>query len=130
MTNNKWCQDAGYDQCPALESIAHIAMHCRHSAWIWEKWHINGAALRANTISEFVQHIQSTKNGASAKAWPICFAAAMFSLWKMRNDRIFNNKRASRRQLLAQVADLLNLWAYRSPKLRPELEKWALEMQS
>jgi hypothetical protein len=66
-------------------------MHYRHSAWIWEKWNLNGTAMRAQTITEFVKQIQSSKNGKSAQAWPVCFAAAMYSLWKMRNDRIFNN---------------------------------------
>jgi hypothetical protein len=97
MTNKKLCHDAGYDLCLAVESIAHIAMHCRHSAWVWEKWNLNGTTMRAQTITEFVQQIQSAKNGKSAQAWPVCFAAAMYSLWKMQNDRIFNNKRPNRR---------------------------------
>jgi hypothetical protein len=129
MTNKQWRNDAGCDLCPAVESIAHIAMHCKHSAWVWEKWNLNEAALKANTISEFVQQIQGTKNGKSALAWPVCFAAAVYCLWKMRNDRIFNNKRPNRRQLLTQVADLLKLWAYRSGNLSQELRTWALELQ-
>jgi hypothetical protein len=104
-------------------------MHCKHSAWVWEKWNLNEAALRAKTISEFVQQIQGTKNGKSALAWPVCFAAAVYSLWKMRNDRIFNNKRPNRRQLLTQVADLLKLWAYRSGNLSQEMRTWALQLQ-
>jgi hypothetical protein len=57
------------------------------------------------------------------------FAAAVYSLWKMRNDRIFNNKRPNRRQLLTQVADLLKLWAYRSGNLSQEMRTWALQLQ-
>jgi hypothetical protein len=54
----------------------------------------------------------------------------MYNLWKMRNDRIFNNKRPNRRQLLAQVADLIKLWDYRSRNLNQKLKKWARELQS
>jgi hypothetical protein len=104
-------------------------MHCRHSYWIWERWNLNGAALRAHTIAEFVQQTKSSKNGKAAHAWPVCFAAAMYSLWKMRNDRIFNDKMPNRRQLLAQAADLIKLWAYRSRDLSQELKKWAMELQ-
>jgi hypothetical protein len=86
--------------------------------------------MRAKTITEFVQQIQGAKNGKSAQAWPVCFAAAMYSLWKIRNNRIFNNKTPNRRQLLTQVADLNKLWAYRSRNLGQELRKWALELQS
>jgi hypothetical protein len=59
----------------------------------------------------------------------MCFAAAVYSLWKMRNDKIFNNKRPNRRQLLTQVADLIKLWAYRSGNLGQEMRTWALELQ-
>jgi hypothetical protein len=128
MTNKQWRNDAGYDLCPAVESIAHIAMHCKHSAWVWEKWNLNETALRAKTIIEFVQQIQGAKNGKSALAWPVCFAAAVYNPWKMRNDRIFN-KRPNRRQLLTQVADLIKLWAYRSGNLGQEMRTWALELQ-
>jgi hypothetical protein len=129
MTKKQWCHDAGCDLCPAVESIDHITMHCRHSYWIWERWNLNGAALRANTIAEFVQQTKSSKNGKAAQAWPVCFAAAMYSLWKMRNDRIFNDKRPNRGRLLAQAADLIKLWAYRSGDISQELKKWAVELQ-
>jgi hypothetical protein len=129
MARKKWCPDAGCDFCPAVESIDHITMHCRHSGWIWERWNLNGEASRANTIAEFVQQTKRSKNGKASQAWPVCFAAAMYSLWKMRNDRIFNDKMPNRRRLLAQAADLLNLWAYRSGDISQELKKWAVELQ-
>jgi hypothetical protein len=53
--------------------------------------------------------IQSTKQGIAAKAWPICFAAEMLNLLKMRNDKIFNKKQASRRQLHWLVAHDIEL---------------------
>jgi hypothetical protein len=53
----------------------------------------------------------------------------MYSLWKMRNDRIFNGKMPNRGRLLAQAADLIKLWAYRSGDISQELKKWAVELQ-
>jgi hypothetical protein len=67
MTKKQWCHDAGCDLCPAVESIDDVTMHCRHSCWIWERWNLNGAALRANTIAKFVQQTKHSKNGKAAK---------------------------------------------------------------
>jgi hypothetical protein len=64
------------------ENLAITTLWMLDTIW-WEKWNLNEAALRAKTIREFVQQIQGTKNGKSALAWPVCFAAAVYSLWKM-----------------------------------------------
>jgi hypothetical protein len=63
-------------------------VHCKYSAWVWDKWHVNEVALRANTITQFVEVIQNSKQGVSAKAWPVCFAVGMLKIWKKRNDRV------------------------------------------
>jgi hypothetical protein len=130
MTKKKWRQDAGCDLCPAIESIHHITLHCKYSNWVWDKWMLSEAASQATSITHFVQHIQSTKDGITAQAWPICFAAGMLNLWKMRNDRIFNQKHTTRRMLRWSVANDIELWANRSPKLQDELRTWAAKMQT
>jgi hypothetical protein len=38
MTKKNWCQDAGCDLCPAIESIQHITLHCKYSSWVWDKF--------------------------------------------------------------------------------------------
>jgi hypothetical protein len=125
MTKKNWCHDAGCDLCPATESIHHITLHCKYSHWVWDDWLLSAAASQATSIAQFVQDIQTTKQGAAAKAWPICFAAGMLNLWKMRNDRIFNGRQACRRQLRWSVAHDIELWANRTPKLQSELLEWA-----
>jgi hypothetical protein len=130
MTKKKWRQDAGCDLCPVTESIQHITLHCKYSNWVWDKWLLSEAASQATSITHFVQDIQSTKDGITARAWPICFAAGMLNLWKMRNDRIFNRKHTTRRMLRWSVAHDIELWANRSPKLQDELRRWAAKMQT
>jgi hypothetical protein len=53
----------------------------------------------------------------------------MLNLWKMRNERIFNDKLVTRRQLERLVAQDIELWANRTPKLRGELMQWAVAIQ-
>jgi hypothetical protein len=128
MTKKNWCQDAGCDLCPAAESIQHITLHCKYSSWLWGKWLVSDATAHATSIAQFIQDIQSTKYGAMARAWPICFAAGMLNLWKMRNDRVFNKKHTTRRMLCWSVANDIQLWANRSPKLHDELMEWPAKM--
>jgi hypothetical protein len=125
MTRKKWCHDAGCDLCPAVESIEHITLHCKFSSWVWERWNANDAALSSTSIHQFVQRVQENKQGVAAEVWPICFAAGMLNIWKMRNDRIFNNKRANRRKLQCLIAQDITLWSSRTPKLKDELMLWA-----
>jgi hypothetical protein len=81
------------------------------------------------SIRQFIQMVQESKQGVVAEAWPICFAAGMLNIWKMQNDRIFNNKRASRRQLQWLIAHDIALWSSRMPKLKDELMMWAGQIQ-
>jgi hypothetical protein len=125
MIKKKWGQDGGCDRCPAVESIHHITLHCRYTHWIWDRWGITSEACHSQTISCFVQSVQTTLQKMQREVWPICFAAGMLNLWKMRNALVFNKQTISRQQLLKQVAYDLKLWAHRDPKLEAELNRWA-----
>lgn len=92
MTRKNWYPDAGCELCPATESIDHIALHCKHSHWVWDCWELTDIARGSNTISQFVQRVQAGPHGLATDAWPICFAAGLLNLWEDRNDCIFNNK--------------------------------------
>jgi hypothetical protein len=129
MTKKKWCQDAGCDLCPAVESIDHITLHCKFSAWAWDKWNLAQQASQALSIRHFFLQVYETKQGNQAKVWNICFAACMLNLWKMRNERIFNNKLVNRRNFQRLIAQDIQLWANRTPKLREELRQWSLAIQ-
>jgi hypothetical protein len=82
------------------------------------------------SIRQFFLNVHENKQGNQAKVWIICFAACMLNLWKMRNERIFNNKLITRRQFQWLVAQDIELWANRTPKLREELKHWSLAIQS
>jgi hypothetical protein len=47
----------------------------------------------------------------------------------MRNERIFNNKLVNRRKFQRLIAQDIELWANRTPKLREELRQWSLAIQ-
>jgi hypothetical protein len=121
MARKKWCQDAGCDLCPAVESIDHITLHCKFSKWAWDKWHLTNSASQSTSLRQFVMNIGETKQGVTAQAWVVCFAACMLNLWKMRNDRIFNNKHTTKRKFQWLVAHYIDLWASRTPSLKEEL---------
>jgi hypothetical protein len=87
MTRKKWCQDAECDLCPAVESIDHIALHCKFSNWVWDKWHLTDMASQGTSIRQFVLDIQGIKQGVAAQAWPICFAACMLNL-SLRSSKL------------------------------------------
>jgi hypothetical protein len=129
MTRKKWCQDAGCDLCPAVESIDHITLHCKFSAWAWDKWNLAQRASHALSIRQFFLQVLGNKQGDRAKVWIICFVACMLNLWKMRNERLFNNKLVNRRQFKRLVAQDIELWANRTPKLRGELMQWVVAIQ-
>lgn len=122
MVKKCWCPDAGCDQCPALESIHHIALHCKQASWVWDKLGLAHTAASANTLSQFVSTTEKTIAG---KAWPICVAACIHSLWTARNNRVFNQKSTNRPALLQLIADELRLWSHRSPKMKTKIIYWA-----
>uniref|UniRef100_A0ACD5W9A8 Uncharacterized protein n=1 Tax=Avena sativa TaxID=4498 RepID=A0ACD5W9A8_AVESA len=111
MTAKCWSTDAGCDQCPALESIHHIALHCRAAAWVWNKLGLSQYGGTSNSISEFVEKIQ---NVTANKTWTICFATCIWELWKARNDRVINGRKTTKINLAKQIAQDLKLWTCRS----------------
>jgi hypothetical protein len=77
MVNKTWCSDAGCDQCPALESIHHIGLHCKQATWVWEKLGQSQSAATASTINHF---ILVTDGLVKSKAWSVCAAACFHAL--------------------------------------------------
>jgi hypothetical protein len=122
MANKCWCDDAGCDQCPALESVHHIALHCKQATWVWDRFHLASTAARTSSLSQFVSITEESK---SSKTWTVCVAACLLGLWKARNDRVFNYRDIGRQSLLKQIANELRLWSNRSQKLQPQLISWA-----
>jgi hypothetical protein len=127
MTKKCWRNDAGCDQCPAIESVHHIALHCKQATWVWEKLDLATTAATTNYLSQFVSITEET---ASSKTWTVCVAACILGLWKARNNRVFNHKNIVRQALLNQIASELRLWSIRSPRLQSQLISWAEKLES
>jgi hypothetical protein len=51
MTRKTWCNDAGCDQCPAIESIQHILHHCREASWVWNQLGVQNLAAQASNLA-------------------------------------------------------------------------------
>jgi hypothetical protein len=127
MTKKCWRNDAGCDQCPAIESVHHITLHCKQATWVWEKLDLANTAATTNYLSQFVSITEET---AASKTWTVCVAACMLGLWKARNNRVFNHKNIGRQALLNQIAGELRLWSIRSPRLQSQLISWAEKLES
>uniref|UniRef100_A0ACD5TL60 Uncharacterized protein n=1 Tax=Avena sativa TaxID=4498 RepID=A0ACD5TL60_AVESA len=125
MTAKCWCSDAGCDLCPALESIHHIALHCKTSTWVWEKLNVAETAATSNTMAQFVTKIQALTGDST---WPTCFAACLLELWKARNDRIFNGRSMATATILMRIRETLRLWTCRSPKEGQRIMTWAQKL--
>uniref|UniRef100_A0ACD5YDQ6 Uncharacterized protein n=1 Tax=Avena sativa TaxID=4498 RepID=A0ACD5YDQ6_AVESA len=121
MVTKKWCTDSGCDQCPAVETFEHIALHCTQASWIWEKLGINHTVRRENELLA----LHRVRIQGDTETWSICVAACLLSLWYARNDRIFNQNMTNRSTLLANIASLLELWAAKISKRRDKLLIWA-----
>jgi hypothetical protein len=131
MVKKHWHHDAGCDLCPATESIHHIALRCRYSHWVWDKWQVNDMALQATSITNFFENVPNVQNATpdnNAEIWATCFAAAVLNIWKHRNNRVFNNRQTMRQSLLWQVSEDIKLWSHRVPKMRPRLLIWAQKL--
>jgi len=123
MANKKWCNDGSCDQCPALESFEHIALHCRQANWVWEKLNLAHLAARTNDLEVFMELSIADKD---SRTWHVLLAACFLQLWYARNNRIFNNKNTTYGlwTIFNNINQTLDLWAMRSAKLAPELLKW------
>ena len=125
MLVKKWATDNGCDTCPATESVHHLALHCRMAQRLWGKLGMSSEASTASTIERFVETIQNKVND---QAWPVCFAACLWWLWKTRNDRVFNRMQRTNSELFRCISGDLRLWASRSTKHRIRIEQWGLKI--
>jgi hypothetical protein len=117
MANKCWCVDAGYDQCPALESIHHIALHCKQATWVWEKLGLANIAASTNTLSQFVSITDET---AASKLGQFVLLHAYTGKQEMIGCLTAN--------ILGDMPSSISLprsWSNRSTKLQPQLIFWA-----
>lgn len=97
-TKNKWTGDLDR-QCSfcksSLETIEHLFFQCTFVRAIWAKMCIwLGIKREMATLPSVIKRIKKDYRGAliKSKAVRISFAAAVYHVWKMRNEVCFATK--------------------------------------
>ncbi|CAN1191383.1 Putative ribonuclease H protein At1g65750 [Linum perenne] len=99
------------DECggcnSASESVIHIARDCLVAREVWYEM------LGVNSAHEFFQIDESDwwKKYVSDKRWASIFGITTWTLWKVRNDRIFEGKAQTKDSILARCRFWLRLTA-------------------
>lgn len=124
MVNKKWSNDPHCPIYPALESADHIILRCRNANNLWKRLGLMHLANRSETISDFIQAVidrtQSTK-----RLEPIWFAACAYTLWKSRNNMVFERHMDHIQNITQQICDTLKLWCLRSNTgTSHEIQSW------
>ncbi|XP_048494804.1 uncharacterized protein LOC125494938 [Beta vulgaris subsp. vulgaris] len=142
------------------ENVSHLLIHCPFSQCIWQWW-CNLWNLKwvwpAHLEPAFLQWAFPGKNKFFKNVWQACFMVIIWSLWKERNERIFNQTSCTTTEIQNlilvrlcwwikpwkssfpySVNDVLRnpsclMWREISPHLRPTLKpshQWAAPRSS
>jgi hypothetical protein len=93
-----WCTQG-------IESSCHLFLHCRFSAAVWNgltRWLGVMIAIPLNVLLSYVIFVTHGSNKRHRKGYSMIWLAFVWSFWKFKNDRIFNNK-------VATVEDVVDL---------------------
>lgn len=128
MVNKKWSNDPHCPICLALESADRIILRCRNANNLWKRLGLMHLANRSETISDFIQAVidrtQSTK-----RLEPIWFAACAYTLWKSRNNMVFERHMDHIQNITQQICDTLKLWCLRSNAgTSHEIQSWCARL--
>ena len=127
MVKKGWSEAAPFahcDSCPAVESIDHLLLRCAPASVLWGKMELDVLACSATNVLSFVEQAQH-QIGFRHK-WNVAFAACAITLWRARNDRVFNSKDCSVTYTCLYAAGMLRLWSLRtqSQRTREVLQVW------
>nr|AAV32117.1 hypothetical protein [Oryza sativa Japonica Group] len=95
------------------ESADHILLRCKNANNLWEKLNLLQLANNSESSSAFLQAIIDS-NRSSKGIEPIWFAACAYTLWKSRNNRVFEGQLDNLQHITQQVSDTLDLWSMRT----------------
>jgi hypothetical protein len=101
-----WCSQG-------IESSCHLFLHCHFSAAVWNaltRWLGVVILIPPNALMAYVTFVTHGSNTKRRKGYSIVWLAFVWSLWKFRNDRIFNNKVASVEEVVDSIQHLSWRW--------------------
>jgi hypothetical protein len=78
-----------------IETTTHLFLHCGFAASVWyalNRWLGVIIILPPNLVMSYSTFVLCGGNRKRRKAFSLVWLAFVWGLWRMRNDRIFNNK--------------------------------------
>ncbi|KAE8696464.1 hypothetical protein F3Y22_tig00110670pilonHSYRG00065 [Hibiscus syriacus] len=101
-----WCGDVE-------EDADHLFVSCRYMAFFWMSfcrwWQIEGCSM--STVDEMFEFgFQVRWSVPRLLAWQVSFAAALWSIWLVRNEFVFREKRAKLKDVVCIVKMRALVW--------------------
>jgi hypothetical protein len=93
--------------CPAVETARHLFFDCPASAGIWRRLDVPIPAGRFSIWD------LPTPVPLELHTWRVGVAVILWSIWKARNDLVFNSRSSSPTMVLRRACDDLSLWRWR-----------------
>jgi hypothetical protein len=93
--------------CPAVETARHLFFDCPALAGIWRRLDIPIPAGRFSIWD------LPTPVPLELHTWRAGVAVILWSIWKARNDLVFNSRSSSPTMVLRRACDDLSLWRWR-----------------
>lgn len=112
MVKKNWDDDPHCDICPAIGTADHI-LRCKAATTLWEKLGLRDLANSSQSAAIFLETIWDSYNSIQG-IQAIWFAHCAYTLWKTRNNRIFDRQQASLSNTIQQIIDSLELWKHRA----------------
>lgn len=96
-----------------METSIHLFAHCMVARGIWLellKWVDNMFLMPQNVFNHWLCWNAGTSNKKLIKGFRLIWHAAIWVIWKMRNDKIFNDKEKEVMELVEEIKVLSWRW--------------------